>query len=156
MHESGRVVAIEDDALWVETIRRSTCGTCAAQKGCGQGLLNKMGDGKRNHIRVLLDGVPASKFNLDDAVEFSVPDNVLLKAAALVYLLPLLAMLLGMGLAHEWFDSESMAALGALAGFAGGFLLVRFHAVMNAQNPKLQARIVRQRPGTVTDPVQLT
>ncbi|HCS27921.1 MAG TPA: transcriptional regulator [Spongiibacteraceae bacterium] len=142
MLESGRVVAVDDDALWVETIRQSTCGSCSAQKGCGQGLLNKLGDGKRNHIRVLLGGAAPARFKIDDQVQFSVPDNVLLQAAALVYLLPLCSMLVGMGVAHEWFDSQKVAALGALAGFAIGFALVRLHAVINADNPKLQPRLV--------------
>ena len=41
--ETGRVVAVEanEEALWVETIRQSTCGSCAANKGCGHGLLNR-------------------------------------------------------------------------------------------------------------------
>ncbi|WP_246386489.1 SoxR reducing system RseC family protein [Litorivivens lipolytica] len=127
MRESGRVVAIEDDALWVETIRQSSCGSCAAQKGCGQGLLNKIGDGKRNHLRVLLGDVPASRFQLDSEVEFSVPEHVLLRGAMLVYLLPLIAMIAGMGVAHALFVSDKLAALGALLGFVGGMLLVRVH-----------------------------
>ena len=155
MHESGRIVAVDDDALWVETIRQSTCGSCSAQKGCGQGLLNRIGDSKRNHIRVLLGEALSSDFRIDDQVEFSVPDNVLLKAAAVVYLLPLFSMLVGMGLAHEWFDSQVLAATGALAGFVLGFALVRLHAVVNANNPKLQPRVVRRQPGfPAGNPVQ--
>ncbi|MFT5603243.1 MAG: sigma-E factor negative regulatory protein RseC [Paracoccaceae bacterium] len=155
MLESGRIVAVDDGALWVETIRQSTCGSCAAQKGCGQGMLNKVGDGKRNHIRVLLDGAPVSHFKLDDQVEFSVPDHVLLKAAAIVYLLPLASMLIGMGLAHEWFGSQGWAAVGALSGFLFGFLLVRLHSVMNASNPKLQPRVVLRQSNTLANPVRL-
>ena len=147
MHESGRIVAVDDDALWVETIRQSTCGSCSAQKGCGQGLLNKLGDGKRNHIRVLLGSAPVSDYRIDDQVEFVVPDNVLLKAAAVVYLLPLFAMLLGMGLAHEWFGSQGLAAVGALVGFGVGFALVRLHALLNANNPNLQPRVVPRKAG---------
>lgn len=154
MLESGRIVAINDDSLWVETIRQSTCGSCVAQKGCGQGLLNRIGDGKRNHIRVLLDGASASAFKLDDDVEFAVPDNVLLKAAAMVYLLPLFALLAGMGLAHEWSGSQGLAAVGALAGFAIGFALVRLHALINADNPKLQPRLV-SRANHQTGPVRV-
>ena len=142
MEESGRVVAIESDALWVETIRRSTCGSCAAQKGCGQGLLNKLGDGKRNHLRVLLGDVPASDFALDDEVRFAVPEHVLLKGAAIVYLTPLLALLIGMGLVHELSASDKLAALGALAGFAAGFGLVRLHALLTRNRPDLQPRVV--------------
>jgi len=39
LRESGRVVAIESDAVWVETIRSSLCGSCAAKAGCGQDYL---------------------------------------------------------------------------------------------------------------------
>ena len=51
--ETGRVVAVDGDRLWVETIRKSTCGSCAAQKGCGHGLLNRISDNQRGLIPVL-------------------------------------------------------------------------------------------------------
>ena len=50
--ESGRVVAVNDSTVWVETIQQSTCGQCAARKGCGQSMLSKMYDGRRHHIEV--------------------------------------------------------------------------------------------------------
>lgn len=142
MRESGRIVAIEDDALWVETIRQSTCGTCAAQKGCGQGLLNRIGDGRRNHLRVLLDGLPAGQFQLDEQVEFSVPEHVLLRGAMLVYLLPLLAMLAGMACSHALFASDKLAALGALGGFLAGIALVRCHAWLTRDNLEYQPTVI--------------
>lgn len=142
MLERGRVVAIDEDALWVETIRQSTCGSCSARAGCGQGLLNRLGDGRRNHLRVLLDDSSPQEYRLDDSVEFSVSDNVLLKAAAVVYLVPLVGMLLGMGLAHEGSGSQGVAALGALVGFALGFGLVRLHAWYTRNDPRLQPRLV--------------
>ena len=37
--ETGRVVAVDDDGLWVETVRRSTCNACGVRQGCGHGLL---------------------------------------------------------------------------------------------------------------------
>ena len=142
MRESGRIVAIEDDALWVETIRQSTCGTCAAQKGCGQGLLNRIGDGRRNHLRVLLDGLPAGQFQLDEQVEFSVPEHVLLRGAMLVYLLPLLAMLAGMASSHALFSSDKLAALGALGGFLVGIALVRCHAWLTRDSLEYQPTVI--------------
>ncbi|GIR82921.1 MAG: hypothetical protein CM15mP84_06690 [Cellvibrionales bacterium] len=33
--ETGRVVAIESDAVWVEADRSSACGKCAARAGVG-------------------------------------------------------------------------------------------------------------------------
>ena len=37
--ETGRVVALEGAAVWVETIRSSACGSCAARSGCGHRTL---------------------------------------------------------------------------------------------------------------------
>ena len=51
--EVGRVIAVERDGLWVETIRSSTCGSCGARKACGHGLANQMRDGERGLVRVL-------------------------------------------------------------------------------------------------------
>ncbi len=142
MRESGRIVAIEDDALWVETIQQSTCGSCSARKGCGQGLMNSQRDGRRNQVRVLLEGVPASVFSLYDQVEFSLPEHVLLKGAFVVYLVPLLGMLAGMGLLHQATGVETAAALGALLGFAGGLLVVKVHSWINRNSRELHPVVV--------------
>ena len=50
--ETGTVVALESDALWVETIQKTACEACVAQKGCGTRVLSKL-TGKTNRIRVL-------------------------------------------------------------------------------------------------------
>ncbi len=141
--ETGRVVAIEPDALWVETIRRSTCNACSAQKGCGTGLLNRIGDGRRNQLRALLRGKDPGQFHIDDNVEISVPEHVLLIGSAMVYLLPLVAMLVGMGLAQHFLASQGWAAVGALLGFVAGMGLVRVHAWRNRDNPDYQPVVVR-------------
>ena len=54
LKESGKVVSIEDDGLWVETIQQSTCGSCRAKKGCGQQLLSKIGVHSAN-IKAVFD-----------------------------------------------------------------------------------------------------
>lgn len=146
--ETGRVVAIESDSLWVETVRRSTCNSCSAQKGCGTGLLNRIGDGRRNHMRVLLDGRDPAQFHLDDDIEISIPEHVLLLGAMVVYLLPLLSMLAGMALLHHYTASEGWAALGALAGFVAGLGLVRLHARRIRDNPHYQPVVAGPAKGT--------
>jgi sigma-E factor negative regulatory protein RseC len=49
--ETGVVVAVESDGLWVETIQKSACEVCVAEKGCGQKFLSKLA-GKTVSIRV--------------------------------------------------------------------------------------------------------
>jgi sigma-E factor negative regulatory protein RseC len=38
--EQARVVALDAETVWVETIRQSSCGSCSARAGCGHGMLN--------------------------------------------------------------------------------------------------------------------
>lgn len=142
MTETGRVVGIESDSLWVETVRRSTCNACSAQKGCGTGLLNRIGDGRRNHLRVLLGGQSPDRFHLDDIVEISIPEHVLLSGAVIVYLVPLVSMLAGMAAAQSLFATDGGAALGALAGFVLGLLGVRLHAHWIRDNAAYQPTVV--------------
>lgn len=140
--ETGRVVGIDNDALWVETIQRSTCNSCSAQKGCGQGLMNKAFDGRRNQMRVLLQNQSADDFRLDDQVDIGIPERALVGGAMLVYLLPLLTMLVGMAASQSVFLGDIAAALGALLGFVGGLGLLRAHAHLNRDNPAYQPIIL--------------
>ena len=75
--ETGRVVAIERDGRWVETIRQSTCGSCAARKGCGHGLLNRYAYGKRGYIKVLPGATGIVDCAVNDQVRISIPEEVL-------------------------------------------------------------------------------
>ncbi|MGK0499124.1 MAG: sigma-E factor negative regulatory protein RseC [Oceanicoccus sp.] len=140
--ETGRVVAIEADGLWVETIRSSTCNSCSVQKGCGHSMLNKVGDGKRHHMRVMLGALAASDFTVDDEVKVCIPEQVLVSAALLVYLLPLLSLLAGASLISIWWSGDVAALLGAVMGFALGLGLVRLHAWRNRNNQSLQPWIM--------------
>ena len=140
--ETGRVVGIDSDALWVETIQRSTCSSCSAQKGCGQGLMNKAFDGRRNQLRVLLYNQCADDFKLDDQVDICIPERALVGGAMLVYLLPLMTMITVMLIVSHFFVGDVAAAFGALVGFIGGMLILRVHARLIRHKPAYQARIL--------------
>jgi sigma-E factor negative regulatory protein RseC len=142
--ETGRVVAIDPDGLWVETIRRSTCGTCAAQKGCGHGLINRLSDGKRGYVRVLPGKRDPQECSVDDQVRISIPEEVILRGSLIVYMLPLLCMLAGAAAAVGLLpgSQDVLAALGAAAGFGLGFVLVRWHAWRHRDDRSLQPTLL--------------
>jgi len=144
LYESGRVVAMDADGLWVETIRQSTCGACAAQKGCGHSLINSISDGQRSYLRVLPGRCGVSDCSLDDQVRFSIPEEVILRGSLVVYVLPLVCMLLGAVLAVNYGQGgqDILAALGASAGFALGFALVRWHAWRHRDDVGMQPTLV--------------
>jgi sigma-E factor negative regulatory protein RseC len=143
--EFGRVVAIEPDCLWVETIRQSTCNSCSAQKGCGHGMMNKVASGRLSHMRVLLRELDPTDFAVDDEVEIGIPEQILVTGALLVYLLPLVSMLAGAALVSQWWQSDVVAFCGAFSGFLTGFGLVRYHALRNRDNMDLQPVVLPKR-----------
>ena len=149
--ERGRVVAADDNALWVETIQQSSCSSCAAKKGCGQGLMNSLHDGRRNQIRVALDGQSAGDYPIGSDVDIAIPESALLGGAFVVYLLPLLSMLGIMALVAQRYDSDGLAALGAVLGFLLGLMAVRLHAWTSRNNPRFQPRVIGLHKAVASD-----
>jgi sigma-E factor negative regulatory protein RseC len=149
--ETGRVVAVEPGSVWVETIRQSTCGSCAARQGCGHGLLNRIADGRSGYVRVLSGAVDARVCRVDDQVRISIPEQVILRGSLVVYMLPLLCMLAGAAAVPGFRDDlpELAVAGGALLGLALGFALVRWHAWRHRHDRELQPTLlaVLPRPG---------
>ena len=123
--ETGTVVALESDALWVETIQKTACEACVAQKGCGTRVLSNL-TGKTNRIRVLLNQHPSSAISLGQDVSIAIPEDVIVKGSLLVYLLPVVSAVTGAWLAGS--DSDINTILGAFAGLLLGGLVVNLHS----------------------------
>ncbi|MEM1153716.1 MAG: SoxR reducing system RseC family protein [Pseudomonadota bacterium] len=149
--ETGRVVAVDGDAnaLWVETIRQSVCGSCAANKGCGHGLLNRVSEGRSGYIRVISSSdVSARDCAVDDQVRISVPERLILQGSALLYAVPLLTMLALAAVADALWPGlgQGVTIAGAALGLALGFLVVRFHAWRHRDDQNLQPTLVEVLP----------
>jgi len=153
--ETGRVVALETDGLWVETIRSSTCGTCSAQKGCGHSLLNRISDGKRGYVRVLPGGQVIENFKIGDQVLIGIPEEVILRSSFIAYILPLMGMLSGALAAVKWLgNGDLLALLGAAGGLAVGFALVRWHGARHRHDPEFQP-VLQSAVTSSAEPVPL-
>jgi sigma-E factor negative regulatory protein RseC len=142
--EKGRIVAVESDSLWVETIQRSTCNSCSAEPGCGQSLMAKL-SGHSSYLRVLLEGRDAAHYHLGDEIQIGVPEDVVATGSLLVYLTPLFTMLLGSGLAHQLFANEGGTILAAFLGLCAGGLLVRWQAYRTRNDRRLQPVLVDEQ-----------
>ena len=139
--ETGTVVAVDDDGLWVQTIRQSTCSRCSARQGCGHRLLNR--NGRKHQLRVLLDGRAASAYRVDDEVRIAIPEQVVVAGSFVVYIMPLLLILLGAALASQLFGGGDWAAFGgAAAGLWLGTVLVRRHSRIHRQDLASQPRLL--------------
>ena len=142
--ETGRVVAVESGSIWVQTVRQSTCGSCAARKGCGHGLMNRYTDGRQAYVRVLAGEGGLRGCQVDDEVRFAIPEEVVLRGSFIAYLLPMLTML-GGAIGADWLfpgSADAAAAMGAVLGLGAGFALVRWHARRHIDDPGFQPVLV--------------
>lgn len=142
--ETGRIVAIEPEGLWVETIQRSTCGSCAAEKGCGQSLMARL-MGHTSYLWVLLEGRDSADYRLDQEIQIGVPETVVVKGSLFVYLTPLIGMIAGAGVAQQLWGSDGLSALGALVGLLAGGALVRWRAHQTRFDRRLQPVLLDER-----------
>jgi len=147
--ETGRVVAIEGEWVWVETQQMSACHTCSAKSACGQNLLNNIFPTKRQHLKISTNNC-LETIRLHDNVELALPEQSIVKGALWLYGLPLVLLLLGMSVAASLFPaSDAAAASGALIGFLIAVLLVKWHSYRYRFNPVYQPVIKRVLPATI-------
>ena len=140
IEEHGRVVALESGAVWVETLRKSTCTSCSANAACGQGLMDRLGVGRqRGYVRALTQ----AQLAVGDTVIIGVREDLLVRSSILVYLLPLLGLFAAALLAEGLMLPESLVIVAGLSGLLLSWLLVRWRAARVAENPALQPVVLR-------------
>ncbi len=140
IEEWGRVVAVEPGAVWVETVRKSTCSSCTANAGCGQGMMDKLGAGsRRGHVRALTD----LQLGVGDSVAIGVHEELLLRGSLLVYLLPLLGLFLCALSVQTLGGSESHIIFAGLGGLMCSWLYIRWRSQRTANDPALQPVVLR-------------
>lgn len=136
--ETGKVVGLKGDGVWVQTIRTSACQSCAARNGCGQKVLAAASAGRANQILV------ANSVNarVGDEVTIGIDERALLGASILVYAVPLILMVLASILGHQLSGgSDGVAMLAAVAGLALGFFAGR--KLQFAAGGECEPRLVR-------------
>jgi len=88
LEEHGVVVEADIDFAWVETQRKSSCGQCAENKGCGTSALAEVIGKKATKIRV--QNTLAVKAG--DHVVIGLEESALVRSSLTLYMLPLLCL----------------------------------------------------------------
>jgi sigma-E factor negative regulatory protein RseC len=115
IEEGARVVSVAPGLAWVETSRRSACGSCHSSEGCGISAVSKLFPARTNRLQVA-DAIGVS---VGDLVVIGIAEDALTRASLLAYLLPLATLILGAGGAELAGAGEGA---GALLGILGLFL----------------------------------
>ncbi len=120
IEEIATVMAVHANGVEVACFSKSACGQCKQNSTCGTGLVSKALPG-RDHRFVIATDLPLA---VNQQVRIGIPEQSLLTSALLVYLLPLLLLLGGAGLASIGLglgDGGTLA--GAAIGGSAGFVL---------------------------------
>lgn len=154
IEERGRVLSVEKDAVWIETVRRSACDSCQVRSGCGQSVLQRLGLGARQGFIRVLNEQSAHACRVGDEVVIGIPENAVLRGSAAVYLIPLLTLFIGALLAQALGAAEPVIVLAGFSAMGVGFALVRWQSRRSHHNSAYMPRIlgrVMNPPGVVSE-----
>ena len=146
IEEIGTITAVDDDHIWVETQIKTTCSGCEANDDCGTGVVAKAFAPKTDKLIFRCH----QKAKVGQKVKLGIPEQALLSASALVYMLPLLilvaSVLLAQSLLPLWgLDHEGFVILAALVTTSLAFLWVR-NKVSRDKNHNYQPRLLELLP----------
>lgn len=141
--ETGVVVRAEADAIWVKTLRKTTCGNCQARHGCGQSLLQRMASADAD-IRARFDsGTIVENLNPGDEVEITIEEGAVIAASLMAYGLPLVFLILGVVFAESWALGEPLQFLLGVFGLAAGLWISHLILFSRFKPAYFEPRVVR-------------
>ena len=99
IEETAIVTRVADGQAWIKSLQSGACGGCMQQTSCGTATLSKW--------------LPKREFAVDsdrllavgDRVRVGIDDSHVLLSSLLLYLLPILVMLIGVGVADRFFPA---------------------------------------------------
>ena len=144
--ENATVVLIENNQTWIETQRKSACGQCSANKGCGTSVLSKVLGNKLSKMKAI-NKIDAQ---VGDQVVVGLNEGSLLKGAFIIYMLPLLFLFLfslaGQLISHnlQIYNSEVVIIIFAALGFYVGMRRVKFFSRSIEKNENYQPVILKK------------
>lgn len=126
IEEAAIVTRIDDGQVWIKSLQSNACGGCMQQASCGTATLAKW--------------LPKREFAIDcerilqigDQVQVAIDDAHVLLSSLVLYMLPLLMMLAGVGLASTFLPATVIDSW--LPEIALLILLLAFWLIHRFQN----------------------
>lgn len=139
MHEEAVVRRVAGNMAVVESVQHDACAHCGAKGAC-----DAMGGGKARQVAALNQ----AGAKVDDRVEIAISRRAVMGAGALVYMVPVVAVIVGavvgqkMGPSWGW-DPTNAAVLLALGSLAVTWLIISRISRVLAGRRGFSVRIVR-------------
>lgn len=158
IEEQAQVVEVNEDSIWVETQRKSACGSCAANQSCGTALLARVLGNKRNKVRIL--NPEQIKVSVADEVVIGISEQALVRGSLAIYIVPLISLfvfsLLGETMASQLsIGSKDLMMTGfGVFGMVLGFAWVRrFNRVVSTNRDYQPVLLRRLSPAIPIKPL---
>jgi len=135
---STTVIKVQGQTVWLAGGRDNGCGSCGQKSGCSARSLADL-FGKKNVLADTL--IP---LQTGDRVVIEIDENVLLRGAVLLYLLPLLGLFLSVVLADSLLTQTMPYRELCLAGGALLGLFLSFNGVSRHQHGVARPVVVRK------------
>ena len=124
VEEIATVVQVEAQGVWLQTKVVSSCQSCSANDSCTSGVVAKAMT-RRDYRFFLQHSEAEPELLVGQQVRIGIAEDVLVKSALLVYLLPLVLFIGALALAFYVGWSEGGQLLAALVGGFCGMLFAR-------------------------------
>ncbi len=128
IEESAVVVKIDNHQVWVESGANSACGGCQQKASCTTNALGSVL--KKKSVPVDSD----IQLKTGDQVIVAIDENLLLRASLLLYLVPLIALFTGAGIADWLLMDNALYADLWIAGSAVLSFLLSLWIINKAQS----------------------
>ena len=130
IEEQATVVSVEAEHILVQTLRKSSCNSCSASKGCGTAVLSKAIGQKHSLVSVPKSEKSEPILSAGDEVIIGINEDMLLNGSLLAYMVPLAGMI-GLALLASIFGAsmgwggELHIIAAAFTGVFAGILISR-------------------------------
>ncbi len=130
IEEQATVVEVESEQIVVQTLRKSSCNSCAANKGCGTAVLSKVIGQKHSLVSISKAKNIDPVLSPGDQVMIGINESMLVNGSLLAYMAPLAGMI-GFAIVASWLgnllsmNGELHIILSAFSGLFTGLLVSR-------------------------------
>jgi len=138
IEQPATVIACDDNTIFLETQRQSSCSGCKLKQGCGTGLLEK-------HV-----GTRFSRIEIDNTIQVTAGQDVtlavseegLLRGALIMYIVPLVSLFLFSATSQVLGLVESVEIMMGVLGFFVGLYWVKVR--ISKQEEAFKLRIIEE------------
>ena len=139
IEQQATVIDCDDNTVWLEAERQSTCSQCQLKQGCGTGLL-------ANHVGKRFSRISVNKtfdVTIGQQVRLAIPEQSLLQGTFVMYIMPLVLMFLFAAVAQALNFNELVEIFAGIGGLLSGFYWARLRLANNKDG--FQARIIEEQ-----------